>query len=111
MKNKTIYIISLFLLCASCKVDCESIENRHKKIEYNIVVSELQKLADNNDCGVIGKDLKTGNEIVYKEENRWFCRFYSKINRGDTIVKKKNELNYSIHKKDTILNFVWLCEN
>ena len=101
---------SIFLMLLSCKVDCEKIAELHQIVEYNIIVKELLK-SSGNDCGVIGKDLKTGKNIVHEEENRWFCRFYKKIEAGDTIVKKKNELCYSIHKKDTILNYYWRCED
>ncbi len=32
------------------------------------------------------------------------------ISKGDTIIKKKGELIFSIHKKDTIYNFNWECD-
>lgn len=36
--------------------------------------------------------------------NRWWTSYKNEIDIGDTIVKKKGELIFSIHKKDTIIN-------
>nr|WP_315030547.1 hypothetical protein [uncultured Chryseobacterium sp.] len=36
--------------------------------------------------------------------NRWWSSYKEEIEVGDTIVKKKGELIFSIHKKDTIIN-------
>ena len=54
--------------------------------------------------------LKTGKDTLYDEENRWFSLYFENIEKGDTIIKKKGELVFSIHKKDTTFNFNWECQ-
>ncbi|WP_428070431.1 hypothetical protein [Chryseobacterium gambrini] len=36
--------------------------------------------------------------------NRWWSSYKNEIEVGDTIVKKKGELVFSIHKKDSIIS-------
>lgn len=43
-------------------------------------------------------------------ESRWWSTFSDKIEKGDTIIKKKGELTFTIRKKDTILKFNWECK-
>jgi hypothetical protein len=43
-------------------------------------------------------------------ESRWWATFSDKIEKGDTIIKKKGELTFTIRKKDTILKFNWECK-
>ena len=50
-----------------------------------------------------GRNLNDGYECVCKEDNRWWYLYRNQIERGDTIIKKKGELTFKIHKKDTIL--------
>jgi hypothetical protein len=111
MKNKII-ITSLFsLLFYSCKLDdCKSLADSYRKTKCNIIVKEIPKSTSLAYFKLKGKNLETGNDTIHEEENRWFCSFYKYIEVGDTIIKKKNELIFSIHKKDTTLNFDWECD-
>ncbi len=36
--------------------------------------------------------------------NRWWSSYKDEIGVGDTIIKKKGELVFSIHKKDSIIS-------
>lgn len=42
--------------------------------------------------------------------DRWWVEYKDHIEIGDTIIKKKGELIFSIHKKDTILSFNFECD-
>lgn len=37
--------------------------------------------------------------------NRWWTSYKNEIEIGDTIVKKKGELIFSVHKRNTIINY------
>lgn len=56
---------------------------------------------------VKGYDPITKKNKICKTHNRWWNMFADEIDTGDTIVKKKGELVFSIHKKDTIINHKW----
>jgi len=58
----------------------------------------------------LGKSLRTGKDTLYFKENRWFCKYYKNIEKGDTIIKRKGELLFNIHKKNAVLTFNWECE-
>lgn len=59
---------------------------------------------------ILVKSLRTGKDTLYVEENRWFCKYYKNIEIGDTIIKRKGELLFNIHKKNAVLTFNWECE-
>lgn len=50
----------------------------------------------------------TGQKIEYKNDG--WSEYNDLISIGDTIIKKKGEVLFSIHKKDTILSLSWQCE-
>ena len=37
-------------------------------------------------------------------------QYKNEIEIGDTIIKRKGELTFNIHKKDTIISHEWECE-
>lgn len=41
---------------------------------------------------------------------RWWNLYRDHIEIGDTIIKRKGELDFNIHKKDTVLSFNWECD-
>jgi len=65
-----------------------------------------------NYFNVKGRDPRTNEKCDCKSEfsYRWWSSYLDKLSIGDTIIKRKGELVFSIHKKDTILSFPWICE-
>ncbi|AWH86365.1 hypothetical protein HYN59_15165 [Flavobacterium album] len=57
-----------------------------------------------------GKQLYTKEDCTCKDNARWWVQYDDLLEKGDTIIKKKGSLVFSIHKKDTILNFYWECQ-
>lgn len=49
----------------------------------------------------------TKEKEICKTHNRWWNMFANEIDVGDTIVKKKGELIFSIYKNDTIIRHKW----
>lgn len=99
------------LICFSCmNLDCPKLSQSYRATECSLIVKDMPNNKSVYDFEIIGRSLATGKDTVYDEENRWFCKYYKNIEKGDSIVKKKGELIFSIHKKDTILKFNWECE-
>jgi len=108
MKFLLIFIVTLFF--TSClNVDCEKSAEAQRHTECYIIVEKIPNSKSMHRFKIIGLDPKTKKEITYVEENRWFCEFYPYIDKEDTIIKKKSELIFNIHKKDTVLRFNYQC--
>lgn len=105
-------LILLFLiLLVSCeKIDCEKLSQIKREYECLLIVESLNDSISVYNFDVNGVSLKTNKDTLYKQENRWFCSYYKQIEKGDTIIKRKGELVFNIHKKDTILSFNWECQ-
>jgi hypothetical protein len=105
------YILIIFLVFTGCrKVDCNLLSETYRKDDCKIIVSNIPDRESGHNFEIEGKSLNTGKDTIYDEENRWFCSFYKFINANDTIIKRKGELTFNVHKRDTILTFDWECE-
>lgn len=100
----------LFLLVlASClDIDCEALKKEHSRQECIIVVEEPPK--QSVWFKVKGYHPKTGEKCECESSNRWWSQYSEEIEKGDTIIKKKGELVFSIFKKDTIIHHHWECK-
>ncbi|HRB70958.1 MAG TPA: hypothetical protein PK776_03835 [Flavobacterium sp.] len=107
--RKLIFLFSILIV--SCeKIDCEKLSQIKREYECLLIVENLNDSTSVYNFDVSGVSLKTNKDTLYKQENRWFCSYYKQIKKGDTIIKRKGELIFSIHKKDTIMSFNWECE-
>ena len=109
-KMGVLQIFSSLILCfliIYC-VDCERSRNYILEDECNLVViiptSEYLNLFK-----IKGYDPISKEEKFYEDGNRWLDFYKREIEEGDTIVKKKGELIFYIHKKDTIIAHEWVC--
>ena len=97
----------LCFLIISC-VDCERSRNYILEDECNLVViippSEYPYLFKTKGYDPVTKEVK-----VCHNDSRWWSLYKKEIEEGDTIVKKKGELIFYIHKKDTIIAHEWVC--
>jgi len=57
-----------------------------------------------------GINPNNGNRNKYADLGSWYALFRDHIDIGDTVVKRKNELVFYVHKKDTVLAFPFECE-
>ena len=104
-----ILLIAFVSLLISCKIDCDLLESHHRSEECLIIVDELSP--DNTSTmSVKGISIVDGKYTVSSENHRWWSRYRDQIERGDTIIKRKGELTFNIHKKGTILTYNWECE-
>lgn len=104
------FILPISLLLTSClNVDCRSSAELARNQEC-LLIFEKFPVFDTYSLDARGKHLYTKKECICSDTNRWWVQYKDYIAQGDTIIKKKGELVFSIHKKDTILNFNWECE-
>jgi hypothetical protein len=105
LKNilELVFILSLVVSCT----DCDSSAYFYKNEECSLLIS--------NQSGDIrkfysGKDPFTGKGCDCKDGFRLYSVYRNHMDIGDTLIKKKGELFFTVHKKDTVLKFDWKCE-
>ncbi len=109
--NLKYLLFPIILLYFSCvNIDCSKLAESYRVVECLIIVKNIPDNESVYNFEILGKSLRTGKDTIYTEENRWFCKYYKNIEKGDTIIKRKGELTFNIHKKDTVLTFNWECE-
>ena len=106
---KKIFILSL-LIFSSCQTNCFETSEAYRFEECLIIIKKINDSLSSHNFDIDAISLKTNADTVYKQENRWFCSYYKYIQKGDTIIKRKGELIFNIHKKDTVFRFDWKCE-
>lgn len=99
----------LFLLASCLKPDCELLSEEAKKRECLLIFEELPALYDYK-LNAKGKNLTTKEDCVCSDADRWWVQYKDYLEKGDTIIKRKGELVFEIHKRDTILKYNWECE-
>lgn len=114
MKKYTKYLFLLsFLFLFSCGAlgDCSENAKDMKKDECLMIVLKGPGIHDGR-FGYKGISPLSHKECDCKSptSDLWWASYKSYIEIGDTIIKKKNELIFSVHKKDTVLKFNFECE-
>ena len=98
-------ILCLFIIsCTNCKRDTETALEDECNLVVIIPPSKYPNLFKIKGYDPISKKVK-----FCDNENRWWDEYKKEIVVGDTIVKKKGELIFYIHKKDTIIAHEWVC--
>lgn len=106
MKNIIIFILVFvfFQSCIDCNRSSKFISNDYFNLVIEIPPSEYPNLFKTKGYDPISKE-----EKFYEDGNRWLDFYKKEIEEGDTIVKKKGELIFYIHKKDTVIAHEWVC--
>ena len=98
-------ILCLFIIsCTNCKRDTDSALEDECNLVVIIPPSEYPYLFKTKGYDPVTKEVK-----VCHNDSRWWSLYKKEIEEGDTIVKKKGELIFYIHKKDTIIAHEWVC--
>jgi hypothetical protein len=58
-----------------------------------------------------GIHLESRKHCICRDDTRWLNSFKHLLAKGDTIIKRKGELEFSIHKKDTVIVIKWECND
>lgn len=100
----------LILIFTSCyKIECEKLIVNAKNRECLIIVKEFSPF-QKPFLNIKGINLYDKTECTCKDEGRWWAIYINEIEIGDTIIKRKGELTFNIHKKDTIISHEWECD-
>lgn len=116
-KNKIMKknIASLFLCLSlfSCgpNYDCDLVANAYRNDECLLIVKKIPSdIDDRFDYKGINLITKKDCDCNSSTSDRWWANYKANIEVDDTIIKKKGELIFNIHKKDTILSFNFECD-
>lgn len=106
MKYLTTLVFLLVFLqsCIDCKRDTKTAYQDECNLVVEIPPSEYPYLFK-----VKGYDPVTKVAKICHNDSRWWSLYKKEIGAGDTIVKKKGELVFYIHKKDTLIAHEWVC--
>jgi len=108
---KKLIVIPFLLLIFSCnqKPNCEAFLRIDRDSECLMIV-ESRDWGTSGNLAMDGRNPVTNEKCDCNEENRWWANYRNEINIGDTIIKRKGELTFNIHKKDTIISHEWECD-
>jgi hypothetical protein len=104
----SIYTCFTIFSCAR-EATCEEAAENVRTDNCNIIVKEIGSPL--YQFSIKGLDPETNAIVKFEKINHsWSFQFSDKISLGDTVVKKKGELKFYIHKKDTVLVFPFECK-
>jgi hypothetical protein len=98
----------IYTSCNNLKIDCEAAAIEERKSECLLIFESMPAFGQRN-LNLKGKNLENKN-CECEDVGSWWATYKNYIEKGDTIIKRKGELIFSIHKKDTVLNFNWECK-
>ena len=100
---------TLIALTAGCGgSNCEIKAENYRPSECAIKVDSRQFIGPW--FSIEGTNAYNGGRNKYADLGNWYGSFTDYIDIGDTVVKRKNELVFYIHKKDTVLTFPYKCD-
>ncbi len=96
-------ILILFPFFVSClKGDCQEGRRQTMALECLQIFEKLPDF-DTYKMNSIGVHLITRESCICSDETRWLTNYSKFLQKGDTIIKRKGEMSFSIHKKDTLI--------
>jgi hypothetical protein len=104
--KKLIYFLVLTLITASC-MDCEEIEKNKRALYCNIIVNKASR--PGRELRIHGFDPVSRQRILFVDISEMYFDLRNDLEMGDTLVKNKGELDFFIHKKDTVLVYHYKC--
>lgn len=108
---KYLTFLPLLFLIISCnqKPNCEAFLRIDRDSECLMIV-ESRDWGTSGNLAMDGRNPYTNEKCDCNEQNRWWANYRNEINIGDTIIKRKGELTFNIHKNDTIISHEWECD-
>ncbi|WP_018675497.1 hypothetical protein [Riemerella columbina] len=102
------YFIFCFYLVSCLEVDCDKLKEVYLNEECLLIVEKTPE--QSSWFSAKGRNPITNKSCECKSINRWWSLYSSEIKIGDTIIKRKGELTFNIHKKDTVITHDFKCE-
>ncbi|PQA95386.1 hypothetical protein SAMN05421796_11247 [Chryseobacterium piscicola] len=97
------FIILFVVFIIANKIDHEGNADRLAEEECILVVEIPSAKFTSDGFKTQGYQPKNKKSCKYIHHNRWWSSYKNEIEIGDTIVKKKGQLVFRIHKKDSII--------
>jgi hypothetical protein len=108
---KYIILVCVFLFSCGPIYDCDSSAEDLRDDECLLIVEKIPGIRDNRfDYKGINPVTKKKCDCDSYRSDRWWSAYKEYIKIGDTIIKRKGDLIFNIHKKDTILSFTFECQ-
>lgn len=114
MNVRLVIVIFCFILCIIVILSCDKVSScaelaEGRRDDYcDIIVDDFS--TNEYRFYLKGKNALTGEINTFRRINYlWGSRFIDQIEKGDTVVKKKGELIFYIHKRDSVLTFPFKC--
>ena len=107
------YLFFCCLMLISCKPfgDCAEETKDFKDDSCLLIVQKIPGEKDDRfDFRGINPITKEYCDCNSNISDRWWAEYKTKIEIGDTIIKKHGELVFNIHKKDTVLSYNFECD-
>ncbi|MBF0597067.1 hypothetical protein [Faecalibacter rhinopitheci] len=108
---KKLIVIPFLVQLISCNQtpNCNAFVDFYRESECFLLV-EKKYWGTRGNLAMEGIDPFTQKKCECNEQNRWWANYRKEINIGDTIIKRKGELTFNIHKNDTIISHEWECD-
>ncbi len=108
-------VFFIFVFCSLIGCDkrdkngnCEEGAKLFREVECLQIFERLPTLASYR-LKSEGTHLVTGEKCICEDQTRALNNYKHILEKGDTIIKRKGELTFSIHKKDTVIVVKWEC--
>ncbi|TDX84131.1 hypothetical protein [Epilithonimonas xixisoli] len=105
---KNIIILATIFICFNSCIDCKRDTEAAYKEQCNLVV-EIPPSQYPYLFKAKGYNPNTQEREICHNDSRWWSLYKKEIEEGDTIVKKRGDLVFYIHKKDTVIAHEWVC--
>jgi hypothetical protein len=111
MRHNFLLCICLSFFSCGPSYNCDASAESYRSDECILIVERIPRDIDNIfDYRGINPITKKGCDCNSNRSGKWWSLYSDHIEIGDTIIKKKGELIFSIHKKDTVLSFNFECD-
>lgn len=105
-----LYVCLSLFSCGSAN-DCDASAENRRTDECLLIVKTIPKDTDDRfDYRGVNPETSLKCDCNSKRSDLWWAKYKDHIEIGDTIIKKKGELIFSIHKKDSIMSFNFECD-
>lgn len=107
---KRCFIILISFLFIQClKPDCEKSKKEDMENECIVILEDdfASAFVKNVILEPKGINPETGEHCKCKDFGRWWGMYQEYMEKGDTLVKRRGEDFFTIHKKDTIIRIEW----
>ena len=109
MRCLSFLLLFIFMSCDMIP-NCNGLSKHYRDDESCELIVEVTPKPSSVYFKASGRDPKTGKQCGCDEESRWWQTFSDEIEVGDTIIKRKGELTFYIHKKDTVIVHHYECD-